>query len=471
MPVGPTRRTLQSTMPRPFQLSGVLAAALLLVASHPCHAQQALREVTIVAPAAPGGGWDQTARVMQQVIRETGLAGTVQVVNTPGAAGTIGLARFVNSERGNGNALLVTGLVMVSGIVTNHSPVTLADATPIARLSGEYEVVVVPASSPFKTLGELIAAFKASPRAVSWGGGSAGGTDEILVRLIAGKVGVPTAGVNYIAYSGGGQALAAVLGAHVSAAVSGLGEFGAQIESGDLRALAISSPERVPGVAIPTFREQGMDVALMNWRGVMAPPGLKRAERNALADLTRRMATSDAWKAALARSGWADIYMEGDKFGRFINDETARVGPLVASAERKRGVDWFEWFVLAGFALALVAAIVERAKANRRSAASSANPVPPAHGAADDPMTASAKKAANVLAVATLALALVLDAALINWTGFIIASAGMFILTARAFGSRRVVRDVLIAFALAAVVQIAFTRGLGVSLPAGALFS
>ena len=217
--------------------------------AHAAGAQERLRDITIVAPAAPGGGWDQTARVMQEVIRDNGLAASVQVVNTPGAAGTIGLARFVNSERGNGNALLVMGLVMVSGIVTSHSPVTLADVTPIARLSGEYEVIVVPASSPFKTLADLVAAFKASPRAVSWGGGSAGGTDEILVRLVAGKVGVKPAGVNYIAYSGGGQALAAVLGAHVSAAVSGLGEFGAQIESGQLRALAISSPERVPALS------------------------------------------------------------------------------------------------------------------------------------------------------------------------------------------------------------------------------
>ena len=425
------------------------AAALTLTAAAALTAQRPDRELTIVAPAAPGGGWDQTARVMQQVLRSTGLAASVQVVNTPGAAGTIGLARFVNSEAGHDNALLVTGLVMVSGVASNHSPVTLADATAIARLSGEYEVIVVPAASPFRTLADLLAAFRANPQSVSWGGGSAGGTDEILVRLVAGKTGVPPSGVNYIAYSGGGQALAAVLGAHVSAAVSGLGEFGPQIESGALRALASSADTRLPHSSIPTLREQGVDVSLLNWRGIVAPPGISRAERTSLTALVRRMAASPEWKAAMERSGWADIYMEGDRFARFITDETRRVAPIVASAGRARGPDWFELVVLSGFALALVA--VGLGHANRRSAS------PPLELRSDS----------NTGALATLALALVADAVLINAAGFVIASAAMFVLTARAFGSRRAGRDAVIGLVLAAAVHLGFTRGLGVSLPTG----
>ena len=129
--------------------------------------------LTIVAPAAPGGGWDQTARVLQQVLAQVEPGSTVQVENVPGAAGTIGLARFVTAERGNPQALLVTGLVMVSAIAINHSPVRIADTTPIARLTGEYEAIVVPAASPWRTLADLIAAFKAAPDRVTWGGGSA----------------------------------------------------------------------------------------------------------------------------------------------------------------------------------------------------------------------------------------------------------------------------------------------------------
>jgi putative tricarboxylic transport membrane protein len=438
-------------------MTAILGRAFLvgLAAASSLSAQSPARDLTIVAPAAPGGGWDQTARAMQQVLRSTGLAGSVQVVNTAGAAGTIGLARFVNSEAGHDNALLVTGLVMVSGIVMNHSPVTLGDATPIARLSGEYEVIVVPASSPFKTLGDLLAAFRANPRAVSWGGGSAGGTDEILVRLIAGKIGVPPNGVNYIAYSGGGQALASILGSHVSAAVSGLGEFGSQIESGALRALAISSDTRLPNSAIPTLREQGVDVTLLNWRGIVAPPGISRAERASLTDLVRRTAASAEWKGTMVRSGWADIYMEGDAFARFITEETRRVAPIVASADRKATTDWFELFVLVGFALALVAVVL--AHFNRREAAPST----------DQAQAQRAPAEYNRGALLTLMAALIIGTTLINWAGFTLAAAAMFVLTARAFGSRRLLRDAVIGFVLAGVVHLAFTRGLGVALPLG----
>lgn len=415
-------------------------------------AQSLPPDLTIVAPAAPGGGWDQTARVMQQVLRATGLARSVQVVNAPGAAGTIGLARFVSAEAGNGNALLVTGLVMVAGIAANRSPVTLADVTPVARLSGEYEVIVVPASSPHRSLGDLVAAFRAAPRSVSWGGGSAGGTDEVLVRLLAGAVGVDAGGVNYIAYSGGGQALAAVLGAHVSAAVSGLGEFAAHIESGALRALAISAPERVPGTAIPTFREQGVDLELLNWRALVAPPGLSRVERSGLEELVRRMVASAEWKAALERNGWADIHMEGEGFGRFIAEETARVAPLVAPAGRASPAG-FARVVLLGGAIALVLG-GRRLWTDRRRATRQATGV-----------TRQAR--VNAAALGTLALALMLNVALIERAGYVLAAAVLFAVAARAFGSRRPVRDALVGLAVAAVVYIGFTRGLGVALPPG----
>ena len=429
-------------------LACALACALLLFSSPlAISGQGAPRDLTIVAPAAPGGGWDQTARVMQQVLRETGLARSVQVVNAAGAAGTIGLARFVSAERGNANALLITGLVMVSGIATNRSPVTLADVTPIARLSGEYEVIVVPAASPFRSLGELVAAFRSNSRGMSWGGGSAGGTDEILVRLLADRVGVAPAGVNYIAYSGGGQALASVLGGHVSAAVSGLGEFAAQIESGELRALAISSPDRVPGVNVPTFRDQGVDLALLNWRGVVAPPGLTRAEQRELDELVSRMVATDEWKAALRRNGWADIYTSADAFRRFVTDETARVAPLVARARPGHGgTSGFALLVLAGGAVALAAAAWQ-AWRNRPRATSRT----------------------NFAALATLALALVVDVALIDRIGFTVASTLMFAVAARAFGSRRPMRDAIVGLAIAAVIYVAFTRGLGVGLPRGLL--
>ncbi len=226
----------------------------------------AMADYTIIAPANPGGGWDQTARTMQTVMQEDGISPSVQVQNVPGAGGTIGLAQFASQNKGNPDALIVGGFVMVGAILTNNSPVSLKDVTPIARLTGEYEAVVVPAASPIQDMAGLIEALKADPGAVSWAGGSAGGTDHIAVGLIAKAAGVDPTKINYIAYSGGGEALAAILGNQVTAGVSSLGEFDAQVKAGTLRLLAVSSPERIEGADAPTLKEAGLDVELQNWR-------------------------------------------------------------------------------------------------------------------------------------------------------------------------------------------------------------
>lgn len=285
----------------------------------------ALDDLKIVAPAKPGGGWDQTARSMQEVIQAAGIAKSVTVENVAGAGGTVGLAQFVDQDKGNGNALLVNGLVMVGAILTNQSAVTLDQVTPIARLTGEYEVVVVPAASEIQSLGDLVAKFKADPGSVSWGGGSAGGTDHILAGLIAQATGVEPAKVNYVPFSGGGEALAAILGGHVTAGVSGLGEWEGQIQSGELRALAISSAERLPGVDIPTIKEQGVDVELANWRAVVAPPGIDDTQRKELLTAVEAMVQSDGWKKTLTDKKWLDLYLAGDDFAKFLAEENTRV--------------------------------------------------------------------------------------------------------------------------------------------------
>jgi putative tricarboxylic transport membrane protein len=271
-------------------------------------------DYTIMAPAAPGGGWDQTARTMQAVLQETGISGNVQVTNVPGAGGTIGLAQFVNQSQGNPEALIVGGYVMVGAILTNASPVDLTMVTPIARLTGESVAIVVPAASEIQTMDDLVAALKADPGAVSWGGGSAGGADHITAALIAKAVGVDPTQVNYIAFSGGGEALAAILGGQVTVGVSGLGEFASQIEAGALRLLAVSTADRVPGVDAPTLTEAGVDVALENWRMVAAAPGITDEEKAAITADIEAMATSEAWKTALADRGWVDRYLAGDDF-------------------------------------------------------------------------------------------------------------------------------------------------------------
>jgi len=310
---------------RQLGLRPLLRAAAVTMVLGLAGPAMAIDELLLIAPAAPGGGWDQTARALQETMQSEGVVKTVTVENVPGAGGTVGLAQFVDKHKGNGNALLVNGLVMVGAILTNNSPVTLDQVTPIARLTGEYEVLVVPAASEIKTLAELVDKFKADPGSVSWGGGSAGGTDHILAGLIAQTVGIEGSKVNYVPFSGGGEALAAIMGGHVTVGISGLGEWQGQIASGELRALAISSPERLEGLDIPTLKEQGVEVELANWRAVVGAPGLDDAQKKALIDSLDATVKSEGWKKVLADRKWMDLYLAGDEFAALLKEENDRV--------------------------------------------------------------------------------------------------------------------------------------------------
>lgn len=292
-------------------------------------AHAAPQELSIMAPAGPGGGWDQTARSMQQVLQEAGIVSNVQVTNVPGAGGTIGLAQFVNMAKGDPTQLIVGGYVMVGAIIANNSPVSLADVTPIARLTGEYEAVVVPASSPIQTMDDLIAELKKDPGAVSWAGGSAGGVDHIAVGLIAKAAGVDPTKINYIPFSGGGEALAAILGAQVTAGISGYGEFAGQIESGDLRVLGISAPEPVEGIDAPTLKDAGLDVDVQNWRMVAAGPDLTDEQKAELVATVEQMAETDQWKETLATKGWLNTFLAGDDFAAYISDQIDATGQVL----------------------------------------------------------------------------------------------------------------------------------------------
>jgi putative tricarboxylic transport membrane protein len=225
-------------------------------------------------------------------------------------------------------------MVMVGGTYLQNSPVTLAQVTPIARLTSEWEVIVVPAGSPHKTMADLVRAFKANPGAVSWGGGSAGGTDHILVGLIARAVGVEPAKINYVPFKGGGEAIAAIVGGHVTAGVSGVGEFAEQIKGARMRALGVSAPGRVEGIA--SLKEQGIDVELGNWRGIFAAPGISAAQRDALVKLVKDATETAAWKATLAKLGWSGEFLGGDAYAKFLADDTVRIAGIIDSLGIKR---------------------------------------------------------------------------------------------------------------------------------------
>ncbi|PNY79293.1 Bug family tripartite tricarboxylate transporter substrate binding protein [Deinococcus koreensis] len=301
------------------KISALTLSALLLLTPSTL-AQGAVR---IMAPAAPGGGWDQTSRAIQTVMQDEGIAKAVTVFNVPGAGGTIGLAQLYNAK-GDGNQMMTMGLVMVGAILTNASKVDLSRVTPLARLTGEYEVMVVPASSPYKSMKDFAAAWKGNA-GLAVAGGSAGGTDHMLVGLLAKSVGVDTKKMNYVPFSGGGETLAAVLGNQVAAGVAGYGEFEAQIKAGKLRAIGISSGKRQAGIDAPTFKEQGFNVELANWRGIVAPPGISASEKATLVAALDKMHASKAWKDTLKTRNWSDLYMSGSKFDVFLKLEAVRV--------------------------------------------------------------------------------------------------------------------------------------------------
>lgn len=287
------------------------------------------QDLQVMAPADPGGGWDSTARAMQPVLEEVSGVGA-EVYNVPGAGGTIGLAQLVENNAGDPHQLMVMGLVMVGGILTNDSPVTLEDVTPIASLTSEQEAIVVTADSEYQTLEDLVAAWQETPTAISWGGGSAGGTDHILVGLLAQEVGVDPADINYVAHSGGGEAINAILSGAVTAGVSGVSEFVDQVDAGEMRWLAVSGDEPPDGIDAPTITDAGYDVVLENWRGVVAPPDLSDEQRQAVVDLITQMHDADSWQQALEDNGWSDFFIAGDEFEAYLAEERERVEGVLA---------------------------------------------------------------------------------------------------------------------------------------------
>ena len=246
------------------------------------------------------------------------------------AGGTIGLAQFVK-KRGDGRALMTTGLVMAGAILTNKSPVDFAHVMPIARLTQEWQAIAVLKNSDLKTVADLVQRLKTNPGAVSWGGGSAGGADQMTAGLFAKAVGADPAKMNYVAHSGGGQAMATILGGHVTLGVNSASEFLDQVEAGQLRFLAVSSDKRISGIDAPTLRELGIELVFSNWRGVVAPPGISPADRKALGEAVEKMAKSAQWQAIMAKRGWIDAYLPTAEFEAFLKDERVRVEATLRS--------------------------------------------------------------------------------------------------------------------------------------------
>jgi putative tricarboxylic transport membrane protein len=406
-----------------------------------------------MAPANPGGGWDQTARVIQHVLTQRDITPEpVEVFNRGGAGGTIGLADLVSRHRRNPYVLMVAGSVMVGAVVTHQSPFTLNDTTPLARLINEYEVVAVPPTSPYQTLPQLLDAFRRDPAAVAWGGGSAGGIDHMLVGLLAREVGVSPAAIRYVAFTGGGDAAAAVMGGQVTAAISGYGEWKALAESGRLRLLAMSSRTRISPDAPPGFAESGIDVVVSNWRGLVAVPDLSPAARTWIIAALERMRATEEWQTYLKNNSWQDSFLAGNAFTTFLAEDAQRTAAVLSGLQLGQAGAGYAavgpWavpsVVLFGLAVSVLA-VVRRGRTVRRT-------------------TVDHELGWPVAQTAALLIGYLLA---FERVGFVASTALYLVLQSRILGSRRLGRDVIIALAISGLAFGVFDQLLQVKLPRG----
>lgn len=321
------------TRRRVITISTAVAAAAVFAlaavnASTSGGAESPRTKLTLIAPAAPGGGWDSFAREAQQGLRANSIVGGAQVINIPGAAGTIGLAQLATMGDRH-DVMMVTGGVMVGGVILNESAVTLDQTVPIARLADDFNVLVVPGDSPLETLDDFMEALATDPGGTAIAGGSLGGIDQLLSGMLAQAADIDARRLNYIAYPGGGEVVTSLLSHTAKAGMSGYNEFRDQIDSGNLRALAISAAEPIDGIDVPTFIEQGVDVAMSNWRGYVAPPGISDEVRTELIEIVTELRDTEEWQDTLARNNWVDSFMTGDEFAAFIDSENALTAQLM----------------------------------------------------------------------------------------------------------------------------------------------
>lgn len=288
-----------------------------------------IANLRIMVPNTPGGGYDTTARVGAKVMDDAKLATNPEVFNLAGAGGTVGLARLIN-EKGNGDLAMLMGLGVVGASYTNETDGKLTDTTPIAKLIEEPGAIMVSKDSPYKTIDDLVAAWKKDPKSISVGGGSSpGGPDHLLPMQLAEAVGIDPKDVNFVSFDGGGDLLPAILGNKVDVAASGAGEYMQQIEKGSVRVLATSGEKPLEGVDAPTLKDSDIDLVFSNWRGLVAPPGISDEDKTKWVELMTKMHESEEWKTALKTNGWTDAFMTGDDFSKFLTEQDERVASVL----------------------------------------------------------------------------------------------------------------------------------------------
>ena len=438
-------------------LAALALSCIALSATAQTDIWQPQRSMTLIAPAKPGGGWDQTARFMQLTLAQEQLLDVpLEVINRGGAGGTIGLAELVERHPADPHKLLVSGFGMNGAVLLHNSPHSLLSSTPIARLTSEYQVFAVPVESPYQKLSDLLQDFQQNPKAMSWGGGSAGGADHIFINLVGEQLGISPDQISYVAFAGGGEASAALLGGQVNVGIGGYAEWQGLLEAGRVRLLAISAQDRSANANLPTFRELGLDIVFANWRCLLAAPGITPAQRQWLTDTITQAVASETWQQILKRNQWQDSFLTGDAFEAFIAEDaqtTVRILKRMGLGSDGSGYAiigpyFFPWIIAAGLLLCgLLLTITQW----RQTTAPATNTE-----------TTSNSPWPKFLSAFALCVAY---AWLLDSVGFIWITPLFVLLMAKLMGSYRWVRDSLVGVGLTAAVFVVFSQFLNMSVP------
>lgn len=290
-------------------------------------ASNAYDKLNIYIPANVGGGWDATGRALGSALQSSAQTGEVVYDNKGGQGGLVGLPDFVTRFGDNPKALIVGGLVMIGSIALNRPAVDLRQLTPVARLSTDLLVLIVPKNSPYKDCASLMYDLKARPGSVAIAGGGAGGVDHMCTAMIARAAAADLNQLKYLPFSGGAEMLKALADGRAQAAVSGYGELKKMLQDGDVRALGVTSVKSSFG--IPSLREQGVNVDLNNWRGVFAGKNITPAQVENLRESVLKATQHPSWKDTLTRNSWQAAWLTGNDFHEVVNLDMAMAFALV----------------------------------------------------------------------------------------------------------------------------------------------
>lgn len=299
--------------------------------------------LTIVAPSGAGGGWDLTARGIGKVMNSTGLIEKpITVENKPGGGGAVFMATYATKEVKNDYMLMVKSPpILINNLkAEGNSPYGYKDTTPLAQLTKDFGAIVVRADSPYKTLKELLDAIKADPTAITMAGGSAPGSmDHLITILPAYEYGIDPKAVKYVSYDGGGEAMAALLGNNADAIGTDISTVASYVKSGDVRVLAVTSPEKVAieGLEdIPTLYDLGINSEFTIWRGIFGPKEMSETAKNYWIEKLTALNEKEEWKEELKRNGWEQDFRVGDDFTKFLEEQEGTISDILSALGMKK---------------------------------------------------------------------------------------------------------------------------------------